>query len=377
MNVTSSNKNILIVEDEWVIALDIKRRLNKLGYGITGIAKNAETALHLAQTSRPDLVLMDIHLQGAIDGTQIAIKMREQFHLPVVFLTAHADEATLNRAVAAHPFGYIVKPFEDHNLSTTIEIALANYRAETMMQQAMEKERALNELKSQFVSIVSHEFRNPLGSIIALFDLLELRDAQLTSAQRLFHFQRGRMIAKEMAQLIDDILVVGEVDRDQFQCQTMPIDISWFCHSLVEDLESVTEGSHQLVFTVHEHQGTERPIYQIDSKLLQHILNNLLSNAIKYSSPGSQVRFEVNCQPETIIFQIQDQGIGIPARDQAHLFTPFHRGTNVRNVPGTGLGLSIVKRCVDAHGGRIAVDSQVGEGTTFTVTLENCCQVNS
>jgi signal transduction histidine kinase len=103
--------------------------------------------------------------------------------------------------------------------------------------------------------------------------------------------------------------------------------------------------------------------------LLRHILSNLLSNACKYSPPGSEVHFELICQAGQATFVIQDRGIGIPPADLAHLFEPFHRASNVKEIPGTGLGLAIVKRAVDLYGGTIAVDSQVGEGTTFTVTL--------
>lgn len=373
MNTNSPKQTILIVEDEWVIALDIKRRLGKLGYGIAGIAKNSETALNLAVNSCPDLVLMDIHLQGKMDGTEVATQMRERFRLPVVFLTAHADEATLRRAIDAHPFGYIVKPFEDHDLSTAIQIALANHRAEALMQQAIEKEKELNELKSQFVSIVSHEFRNPLSSILLIFDLLEHQAIDLALEQRRSYLQRGRTIAKEMAQLIDDVLVVGEVNQEHFQCQPVPVDVSWFCQRLVEDLQTTIAVQHQLVCTVQDCKNVERSCYNLDPKLLNHILTNLLSNAVKYSPPGSYIRLEVLCERETITLRIQDQGIGISTQDQLHLFTPFHRGINVREVPGTGLGLSIVKRCVDAHQGTITVESNVGEGTTFTVVLR---QVN-
>ncbi len=107
----------------------------------------------------------------------------------------------------------------------------------------------------------------------------------------------------------------------------------------------------------------------LDEKLLQHILTNLLTNAIKYSPQGSTVHFDLTCQDRELIFQIQDEGIGIPPEDRERLFESFHRAANVKNIPGTGLGLAIVKRCVDLQGGKIAVTSQVGVGTTFTVTL--------
>jgi signal transduction histidine kinase len=172
-----------------------------------------------------------------------------------------------------------------------------------------------------------------------------------------------------MNQLIADILVVGEVEREQFQCQSEPVDIVRFCSSLVEELKCRPQTEHNLVLTVRGCDETEHPFYALDPKLLKHILTNLLENAMKYSPTGSQITFELQCEPDYIQFQIQDQGIGLTKQDQEKLFTPFHRGKNVGKIRGTGLGLSIVKKCVDAHGGKINVDSEVGVGTLFTVTL--------
>ncbi len=107
----------------------------------------------------------------------------------------------------------------------------------------------------------------------------------------------------------------------------------------------------------------------MDEKLLRHILTNLLTNAVKYSLQGGTVQFNLGCNYEAAVFSIQDQGIGISPEDQEKLFETFHRGKNVSNIPGTGLGLAIVKKSVDLHNGKIAVNSELGVGTTFTVTL--------
>jgi signal transduction histidine kinase len=107
----------------------------------------------------------------------------------------------------------------------------------------------------------------------------------------------------------------------------------------------------------------------MDEKLLRQIFTNLLSNAIKYSPKGGNIQFDLVCEQGTAVFLIRDRGIGIPPQARARLFESFHRADNVGTIPGTGLGLSIVKNCVDLHGGKIAVDSEVGVGTTFAVTL--------
>ncbi|HIK04416.1 MAG TPA: response regulator [Trichormus sp. M33_DOE_039] len=369
-----SSLNILIVEDEWIIALDIMHHLSKLGYVVVGKADCAETALELIAQTQPDLVLMDIYLQDKTNGIELAELIRQQFHLPIVFLTAHADAATLKEAIATQPQGYVVKPFEEQDLSIAIQVAWANHQAEQAIQQALKQEKQLNELKSQFVSIVSHEFRNPLSSLLLSIELLEQNS--FTPEKRAAHFQRAKTAIKQMAQLITDVLVVGEVEREQFQYESEPVDIIWFCSNLVEDLQSRAKTEHNLVLTVQGCSEGEQPFYELDPKLLQHILNNLLENAMKYSPAGGQVTFQLRCEPDSIQFQIQDQGIGLTKQDQENLFTPFHRGSNVGNIHGTGLGLSIVKKCVDAHKGKISVESEVGVGTLFTVSLYAQCSVD-
>ncbi|MGE5657931.1 MAG: ATP-binding protein [Actinomycetota bacterium] len=365
-----SAPNILIVEDEWIIALDIKRHLNKLGYQVAGIANCAEKALELVVKTKPDLVLMDIYLQGEKNGIEVAEIMRQQLPIPIVFLTAHADDATVKQAASTHPQGYIVKPFEERDLSVAIQIALANHQAEQAIHHALENQMRLNELKSQFVSMVSHEFRNPLNSLLLIIGVLE-QQSSVTPDKQFTYVQRAKMVIKDMAHLIDNVLVVGEVEREQFQCQPSPIDVLWFCSSLLKDLKARPHIENNLVLVIEGLNETESSFYELDPQLLRHILTNLLENAVKYSPARSEVTLRLNFEPKFVQFQIQDRGIGLTKQDQEKLFTPFYRGSNVGKIRGTGLGLSIVKKCVDAHGGKISVESEVGFGTLFTVTLDS------
>jgi len=133
----------------------------------------------------------------------------------------------------------------------------------------------------------------------------------------------------------------------------------------VEELQLGVGSKHTITFV----KGGECTTTCMDEKLLRQILSNLLSNAIKYSPPSSTVQMTASCQKGAVIFQIEDSGIGIPLEDQQRLFDPFHRANNVGTIPGTGLGMAIVKKSVDLHGGQITVNSKVGVGTVFTVTM--------
>lgn len=361
---------LLIVEDERLIALDIKQRLVQLGYEVVAIANQADAALQAVTQHLPDLVLMDIHLQGAVDGIALAAKIQQQFNLPVIFLTAHADAATLTQAKATQPFGYLVKPVETHMLSTAIEIGLTRHQTEMAVQRALTKEKELNELKTRFISIVSHEFRNPLSAIKLIFDLLERQDPPVPLEQQQLYLQRGKTAVEHMNQLLEEVLIIGQAESGKLTYHPEPINVLWICRSLVEEFQTQLSAPQTIVFRYSGFDATGNPFYAMDVKLLRHILTNLLSNAIKYSPQGSDVYFDLAYTPEAISFRIQDQGIGIPADDQPRLFESFHRGANVKGIAGTGLGLSIVKQCVELHQGKIYIDSQVNQGTTVTVIFK-------
>jgi signal transduction histidine kinase len=357
---------ILIVEDEPLIALDIEESLTMLGYDVVSVADCAEAALSIVAQDQPDLVLMDIQLRGEQTGIEAAIQMQQLYYLPVVFLTAHTDEATLAQVKSTQPFGYIVKPFNLRDLSVAIEIALSRYQSEIQVRVALQKEKELNQIKSQFVSMLSHEFRNPLSSILFSLDLLDC--VEQSSTRQKVYLKRARQAVEQIIQLIENVLTVGETDAKAFDYQPTPLFVIDFCQELVEQLQSHPEIEHSIDFITVGFSAAN-VLYQLDERLLYHILTNLLFNAIKYSPTHKEIRLTLICQEEHLIFKIQDWGIGIDGADRAHLFDSFYRGTNVGNIPGHGLGLAIVRQCVEAHQGTITFESRLGAGTTFTVTI--------
>ena len=239
-------------------------------------------------------------------------------------------------------------------------------QAEAEIRKALAKERELNELKSRFVSMASHEFRTPLSTILSSSELLEYYSDNWPKEKKLAHLHRIQTAVKNMSQLLNDVLIIGKAEAGKLTFNPEPLDLCQFCHELVEDLSLNKEvENNKINFVISG--GCK--IAALDEKLLRHILTNLLSNAIKYSPSGSTVKFELVYQDDEAIFQIQDVGIGIPSADLVHLFESFHRATNVGNISGTGLGLAIAKKCVELHRGAIAVKSEVDVGTTFEVRI--------
>jgi PAS domain S-box-containing protein len=232
-------------------------------------------------------------------------------------------------------------------------------------QRELEAEREFSELKSRFIQTVSHEFRTPLSIILSSSELLEKYSDRFSDQKKVQHFQKIRKAVGYTTQLLDDVLVLSKADAEKLAFNPTIVDLEQFCLNLVEEHQLISSSKHQIHFTT---QGKCRPAY-LDEKLLRYIFGNLLSNALKYSPQGGIVWFTLIADDGNAICHIQDQGIGIPPEDQQRLFEPFHRSNNIGSIPGTGLGLAIVKRAVDLHTGAIAVESEVGVGTTFTVTL--------
>lgn len=226
-------------------------------------------------------------------------------------------------------------------------------------------ERELSKLKSNFVSMVSHEFRTPLGVIRAAGESLTRYFQRLTESQRVELLGDIAKSSRRMNDLIEEVLLLGKVEAGRMECRPAPVDLAAVCHRVITEIRTATQDVCPIEFTGHEKMSNLR----LDEGLIVIILSNLVSNAVKYSPPGRSVRLELHCDTNPITLEVRDEGIGIPAVDQTSLFKSFHRATNVGQIPGSGLGLTIVKRCVELHGGEVTFKSQEGKGTTFIVRL--------
>lgn len=228
----------------------------------------------------------------------------------------------------------------------------------------IERQSELAQIKERFVSMVTHEFRNPLSSILVAAQILRQYGDRMSNTQKEQQFERLVSAARQMQQLMEDVLLIGQDQAGMVQFTPAPTNLIEFCGGLIEDLQESATPQHRLVFT---HEGDCEAV-NIDERLVRSILTNLLSNAIKYSPNGGTVQLKAVCKTD-LVFEIQDEGIGIAEQDLPRLFESFYRGGNIGRIRGTGLGLSIVDRCVELHNGTIAISSQTNVGTTFTVTL--------
>ncbi|MCF6404377.1 PAS domain-containing sensor histidine kinase [Chitinophaga filiformis] len=229
---------------------------------------------------------------------------------------------------------------------------------------ALDKEKELSELKSRFVSMASHEFRTPLSTILSSAFLVNQYTTEADQPKRSKHIQRIISSVTLLTEVLNDFLSVGKIEEGGVQVRSSTFDIDMHINGTIQELQDIVQEGQQIVY---EHQGPAS--VHLDPSLLKHILLNLLGNAIKFSGKHTVIRVRTEHTGNSVILKVKDAGIGISQEDQQHLFERFFRGANVSNIQGTGLGLHIVSKYAELMNGNIACESELNEGTTFTVTF--------
>lgn len=236
-------------------------------------------------------------------------------------------------------------------------------REKEITEKALAREKELNEMKSRFVSFASHEFRTPLATILSSTSLIERYQEPSLDKMSVKHIGRIKSNVSSLIDLLNDFLSLGKLEEGKIEYNPAEIDIVEFSDELIIAMQEMAR-ERQKIHT--EISGTTEPLF-VDERLLKNILNNLLSNAIKYSLEGSDIYYRVKFNPEDVVFEVEDHGIGIPEKDQKHLFETFFRASNATQTPGTGLGLCIVKRYLQILGGTLQFTSRENEGTRFVI----------
>ena len=267
-------------------------------------------------------------------------------------------------------YNFVYEPMRNaEGTSEGIFIMVSDVTVQVLAQiksdQLLKQERELNDLKSNFLSLASHEFRTPMTMILSSASLIGRYNGVEDGANRERHVQRIKSSVHSLTGILSDFLSLSHMEEETMHGSPHPVDIVIFCHEVVDDLQGLIKPGQHIAY---RHLAREAVI-GIDEQMLKNILINLLVNASKYSSEQKEIELTTDVQHGQLTITVKDEGIGIPDADKEKLFITFFRARNATHMQGTGLGLYIVKRYVDLLSGTIAFTSQLNAGTIFTIQL--------
>ena len=361
---------VMVVEDDRIVARDISEQLGRIGHTVIGVTASGEAAVALAASNRPDLILMDVRLEGRIDGIDAACEIRATSQIPVVFLTAYADDETIRRAGAAEPFGYLLKPFEDLQLRTAIEMALHRRRAEEALRAAQADISRMSRLTTmgQLTASIAHEVNQPLMAVAmnaeACVRWLEPGRSDIGEARA----------AAERA--IDEAHRAGAIiARVRSVARNAPISFEAL------DLNETIETTLSIVRPELNGKGialetdfsNARLLVVGDGVLLQQVILNLISNAADAvaGADGRERRVVVRSRLESVddvFVAVDDGGAGIEPGLRDQIFEPFF----TTKTDGIGMGLAICRSIITAHHGHLWSEPRRPHGTRLCFKLPRC-----
>jgi two-component system sensor histidine kinase/response regulator len=388
------NASILIVDDTIYNIQLLSLMLIRQGYKVQEATSGLE-ALDKVNQQLPDIILLDIRMPD-INGYEVCTRLKANpatKDVPIIFISSIEEPSEKVEAFSVGGVDYISKPFQLIEVLARIETHLRLCSLQKKLQEqneqlqlsaevlsrSLKQERELSQMKTDFISVVSHEFRTPLTTIQSASELLEYYEWSKEEQVEQLHQIQSEV--KHMTALMEDVLFLSRSNTNKVKLNLTKFNLLSFCSQLLRQMQRTFASDYALnsslyisstntsIESFHLQDDLPNLLVKMDDKLLRQILTNLLTNAIKYSPHNKKVDFQITVEPEQVKFVVSDHGIGIPKEDLENLFSAFHRGKNVGILPGTGLGLSIVKNCIDIHNGSISVESQLDIGTKFIVVL--------
>jgi signal transduction histidine kinase len=359
---------ILIVEDELIVAHSLREALQGDGYSVVGISDSAESATRSLHQTKPDLVLLDITLKGGTDGIHLGEKIQREFEIPILYLTAYGDTATLERAKTTDPHGYLLKPYRLQEIRIAIEIALnRHYRERKIRESLQEEARIAERVKQEFLTNIKHEIRTPMNAIQGFCQLLQYEIADERPRSYL------RSIQESGEELVNTLEAIVDLSRSRSGDLDRSLQIfapRGLCGE-VEYLFGPKAREKNLALVTRVSSEVPEAI-RFDEFALRQMLLRLVDNAIKFTEAGT-IAIEIDSRALLgekaieLTVTVRDTGIGIPPAERERIFEPFAQGDNsvTRRYGGLGAGLAIVAGLTRHWGGTIQLESEEGEGSVF------------
>jgi len=363
---------VLIVEDDYLVGEVVKGMLEDAGYTIVGEATDGLQAVEMTEALRPDVILMDIGMPG-MDGIEATRLISQRCPTPVVALTAHEAEELVDGASEAGVGAYLVKPPRLRELERAITIARARFGDLMELHRLNAELQVRNQDLGAFVYTVAHDLKGPLSLIVGFAEVLREEGAEISGEKRRYYLRKMVRSGRKMGNIIDELLVLAGVR--EMQVKMRPLDMAGI----------VADARRRLANELEEYQAkiispSNWPVALGYGPWIEEVWVNYISNAAKHGGKAEEgipplielgadpTGFENSLGLKMIRFWVRDNGSGIPPEDQSQLFTPFVRLDQAR-AKGYGLGLSIVHRIVEKLGGQVGVESEAGQGSTFSFTL--------
>lgn len=357
---------ILIVEDSPMNINLLVSLLNEK-YEVL-VAKDGAQALKRAHDDPlPDLILLDINLPD-LSGYDVCRRFKADSlvkDIPIIFITALDSESDEMEGLNCGAVDYITKPFSHSIVQARVKTHLLLKKSLEVQKVQNIELKKLNELKNKFLGVTAHDLRNPISVIQGMSDIL--LTMPLSEQDQKDVLQRIYNVSKEMNQLLDDLLDVTLIESGKFEIRRQRMDFAHFLKNRIQMCNFHAKSKQIEIASIIPDQLT----CSLDESRLAQVVDNLLLNAIKFSPKGSRITVRCQEMEQELCFAVEDVGPGIPADECHKLFGAYQRlSTNATaKEKCTGLGLAIVKSIVDAHQGTIRVDSILGKGSAFKVTL--------
>ncbi|MBI3205871.1 MAG: response regulator [Myxococcales bacterium] len=390
---------LMVVEDEGVTALDLERTLTRMGFEVLAVCSTGEAAVERARALAPDLVLMDVRLAGELDGIDAADQIRQRADIPVVYLTAHGDKATLARARVTEPYAYVLKPFDERELQIAVEVALFRHataaklkghateletlvaaRTRDLEQRTRELEQRTRELelatrvKSDFLGAVSHELKTPLNHIVGFSQLLLDAPPDQSAESRAEQLRSILEGGQRLTRLVNDLLTLAKLDFDALEVKLAPAAIAELLRATAA-VFAEHAAAKGVTLTV-DVAPVEARVVLVDAPKLGHAVAHLLCNAIKFTSAGGHawLRAVPGTRPGEIEVTVEDTGVGIADEALPRVFTAFEKTGVGRGAPeGLGVGLALAHGLLAAQGAELRVAKQP-TGTQLAFTLREAAE---
>jgi len=343
--------NILIVDDTPANLLLLVRMLMERGYKPRTVL-SGKLALQAARTEQPDLILLDIAMPE-MNGYEVCEQLKADAALkdiPVIFISALNETIDKVKAFRVGGVDYVTKPFQFEEVYARVQTHL--------------QLRRLEKLRDDLTHMVVHDLRNPLAVICGFLDILEFHEAQKLSASTQTLVTVARRSAEDLLNMIGSILDVSKMGAGEMKLQREPCDLGALIRAVLATTQPLP-GNRTVTLDAPESSLT----VTADVGLIRRVLQNLLSNALKYTPAGGDVRIVVTPSRSEVRVAVTDTGPGIAPEYHQRIFEKFGQVEDRKNRLGTGLGLTFCKLAVEAHGGRIGVESEVGKGSTFWLAL--------